>query len=60
MMNTISKIISYASLAGMVILPVLVFQDTISIDMNKTLFLVLTITWFVTAPVWMLRKEDKN
>ena len=56
-MNSVAKVVSYTSLLVMVILPILVFAGTITIELNKTLFLILTITWFVSAPVWMLKRR---
>lgn len=56
-MRNILKIVSYIVLAVMVVLAVLVFNGNISVDLNKTLLLILTVIWFVATPFWMLSTE---
>ena len=56
-MKKFFKIVSYAVLIIMVVLAVLVFDGKVSIDLNKTLMLILTVIWFVVTPVWMLEKK---
>lgn len=52
-MKKFLMIISFISL-GMTIVPAfLVFAQKMSMDQNKTLMLMGTVGWFVTAPFWM-------
>lgn len=57
-MKRTSKFLSYISLALMIIFPCLVYGDLITFETNKTWMLVLTIAWFLTAPVWMLNPRE--
>lgn len=58
-MKKLSKIVSYLVLALMLVSSCLVFSGVMSVDANKTYMLLLTILWFISAPVWML-DADKN
>ena len=48
------KYFSYAILVALVIVSVMVFTGSISIEANKTITLILTVLWFVSAPFWMM------
>ncbi len=57
-MKNLFVIISILSLVITIVPSFLVFADVITLEMNKTLMLVGTIGWFVTAPSWMNKKEE--
>lgn len=52
-MKSIYKIISVIGLALAIIPSLLVFVGQLEFETNKTLILVGTILWFVTAPFWV-------
>jgi len=55
-MKILLKILSFIGLIMTLVPSFLVFNGTISLDMNKWLMLLGTILWFVTAPLWMNKK----
>ncbi len=52
-MKTLSKLISFASLAGTLIPPVLFFFDKLPPSAMQFWMLTATVVWFATAPFWM-------
>jgi len=38
----------------------LVFLGIITLDLNKTLMLIGTVGWFLTAPYWMNQKKEEK
>lgn len=52
-MKTLAKIISYASLAAVIVPPVIFLAGGMPLDALKTVMLVATVVWFVATPVWM-------
>jgi hypothetical protein len=56
-MSTIVRTISWAALAGVIIPPVLHFTGHATIDTVKAWMLVFTAGWFLTAPLWMGRRD---
>lgn len=52
-MRSLLKILSYIGLGLTLIPSVLVFSGNISIDVSKTLMLLGTVIWFLSAPSWM-------
>ncbi|MHA6247381.1 hypothetical protein ACXYMU_05540 [Pontibacter sp. CAU 1760] len=56
-MQLILKILSYLGLALTIVPSILVFSGAIELSFHKTLMLVGTLLWFVTAPFW-LNKSD--
>lgn len=59
-MKTFLKILSYTGLALTLLPAFLVFQGLISLELNKTLMLIGTICWFLTAPSWMNKSADEE
>jgi hypothetical protein len=57
-MKNLLVIISILSLLMTIIPSFLVFAGLMTLDMNKTLMLIGTIGWFITAPSWMNKKEE--
>ena len=57
-MKNLLVIISILSLVITIVPSFLVFAGMMTLEMNKTLMLVGTIGWFVTAPSWMNKKEE--
>ena len=53
MTKNILKIISFLSLAMTLVPSFLVFLQKIELEQNKSLMLLGTIGWFVTAPFWI-------
>lgn len=49
-----------ASLAGIFLAAALVFNGALSLGAAKKWMLVATILWFVTAPIWLLRREGET
>jgi len=56
-MKNILVIVSIICLIITLVPSFLVFAGFMTLEMNKTLMLVGTIGWFVTAPSWMNKKE---
>jgi len=57
-MKNLLVVISILSLVITIVPSFLVFAGVMTLEMNKTLMLVGTIGWFVTAPSWMNKKEE--
>ena len=57
-MKNLLIIISILSLVITIVPSFLVFSGMMTLEMNKTLMLIGTIGWFVTAPSWMNKKEE--
>ncbi|HLP01702.1 MAG TPA: hypothetical protein VK163_06735 [Opitutaceae bacterium] len=55
-MRTLARIMSYLSLAGVVMPPTLYLGGVLSLPAVKTWMLASTLVWFATVPVWMGRK----
>ena len=58
MMQSILKIISFIGLALTVVPSFLVFSGAIELNFHKTLMLIGTLLWFVTAPFWMNKQKE--
>jgi hypothetical protein len=56
MSRRILMVISFASLALTIVPSFLVFLQEIGMEQNKTLMLIGTVGWFVTAPYWMKKQ----
>lgn len=59
-MKNLIIIISIISLLLTIIPAFLVFAGMITLEMNKTLMLIGTLGWFITAPLWMNKKEEEE
>jgi hypothetical protein len=59
-MKNLLILVSIISLLLTIIPSFLVFFDVISLDLNKTLMLIGTLGWFLTAPYWMNKKESEE
>lgn len=59
-MKNIIKSLSYLSLIIMTILAALVLAGKLAIESNKVYLLILSIIWFVTAPMWILEKHEEH
>lgn len=57
-MKNLLIIISILSLVITIVPSFLVFAGMMTLEMNKTLMLIGTVGWFVTAPSWMNKKEE--
>jgi hypothetical protein len=57
-MKNLLVVISILSLFITIVPSFLVFAGVMTLEMNKTLMLIGTIAWFVTAPSWMNKKEE--
>ena len=55
MNKKILMILSFGCLALTIVPSFLVFMQKMSMEQNKTLMLLGTVGWFVTAPFWMKR-----
>lgn len=58
MMQSILKIISFIGLILTVVPSFLVFSGAIELNDHKTLMLIGTLLWFVTAPFWMNKQKE--
>lgn len=58
-MKNLLILISICSLLLTLIPAFLVFVGILSLDTNKTLMLIGTVGWFVTAPTWMNKKSEE-
>lgn len=59
-MKNLIIVISLISLLMTIVPAFLVFAGTITLEMNKTLMLMGTVGWFVTAPSWMNKKKEEK
>jgi hypothetical protein len=59
-MKRIIEIISWLSLAMIVLAPSLFYAGKITLDMNKLLMLIATVTWFASSLCWMGRWEESR
>lgn len=57
-MQFILKIISYLGLILTVVPSFLVFAGVIELSFHKTLMLIGTLLWFLTAPFWMNKEKQ--
>jgi hypothetical protein len=58
-MRTLSQILSWLSLVGLLVAPCRYLAGTMPLDSVKGWMLVFTVAWFVTVPLWMERKEER-
>jgi hypothetical protein len=56
-MTSVLKLLSLLGLVLTVVPSVLVFLGVITLDVNKTVMLLGTLLWFLTAPFWMHKKR---
>lgn len=59
-MKTFTQVISFLCLLLTLLPSFLVYLQLISPELNKTLMLVGTIGWFITASYWMNKAADKQ
>ena len=59
-MKALLKVLSYVGLALTLIPAFLVFMGEIPFETNKTLMLIGTICWFISAPSWMNKSSDEE
>ncbi|WP_339879436.1 hypothetical protein [uncultured Algoriphagus sp.] len=59
-MKSLLKIISFIALAVTLFPSFLVFKGIISPELSKTLMLIGTIVWFVSASFWMNSSDEKE
>lgn len=61
-MKILLVFLSICSLLLTIIPSIMVFNGLMTLDMNKTLMLIGTVGWFITAPYWLnkekVRKEE--
>ncbi len=57
-MKKITEIISLLSLVLIVLAPSLFYADRISLETNKLLMTIATVSWFASALCWMGRKAE--
>jgi len=53
----IAQIASWASMIALVVVPVFYATGVLSLDMLKTILMIITIIWFVVATIWMWKKD---
>ena len=56
-MKRIIEILSWLSLVLIVVAPTLFYEGRFSLEQNKTLMLIATVTWFASALCWMGREK---
>lgn len=56
-MKKISDIVSFLSLALIVLAPTLFYVNSITLETNKLLMTIATVVWFVSALCWMGREK---
>tara|TARA_R110002020_G_scaffold185332_1_gene382892 strand:- start:495 stop:680 length:186 start_codon:yes stop_codon:yes gene_type:complete len=59
-MKKILKFISFAALALTLAPSFLVFKGIITPELSKTLMLIGTIVWFISASFWMNSSDEKE
>ena len=59
-MRKIAEMISYLSLALLVVAPVLFYSEKILFPVTKNLLLVATIVWFISALFWIGREKGES
>lgn len=56
-MKKTSVIISFLSLALIVLAPTLFYMDSITLETNKMLMTIATVAWFASSFCWMGREK---
>jgi hypothetical protein len=56
-MRLIAQIVSYMSLAAVLLPAFLYFFDAMSLERVKLAMLIATIVWFIATPLWMGRAK---
>lgn len=56
-MKILLVLLSICSLLLTIVPSILVFNGMMTLDMNKTLMLIGTVGWFITAPYWMNKEK---
>jgi thiosulfate reductase cytochrome b subunit len=59
-MRLVLQIISWISLAGTILPPVLFLAGRIELDQSKTWILIATVVWFVATSLWMGRPKIED
>lgn len=59
-MKSLLKIISFIALAVTLVPSFLVFKGVITPELSKTLMLIGTVVWFVSASFWMNKSEEEE
>ena len=57
-MVLVVKLISWISLVAVIAPSVLFLTGRMELDQVKAIMLIATVIWFVTAAMWMWRKEE--
>ncbi len=57
-MVLVAKLISWISLVALIAPAILFLAGRMELDQVKLIMLVSTVVWFVTAAMWMCRKEQ--
>jgi purine-cytosine permease-like protein len=58
--RTIAQLVSWISLGVLILLGILFLAGTITLDQLKWLGIVVTITWFVSASLWMWKDNNSE
>ena len=53
-------LVAVFALGAIIVAAALVFAGSLALGAAKTWMLVGTVVWFVTAPVWLLRREGEG
>jgi hypothetical protein len=53
-----AKLISWISLIALIVPAILFLAGRMELDQVKLIMLISTVVWFVTAAMWMWRKEQ--
>ncbi len=60
MVKNILQVVSWLTLGGIVVPPILFFMDKTELDTVKHVMLAATVVWFVITPMWMGRKKEEE
>jgi hypothetical protein len=52
-MRSVARIVSYVSLVGTIVPPILFFAGWMPLDSMKIWMTATTVTWFAATPIWM-------
>ena len=52
-MKIVARLVSFVSLVGTILPPVLYFAGALSLPSTQLWMLIATVGWFIATPIWM-------
>ncbi len=58
MQSIITRVVSWSSLALLILFPLLYLAGTMGLESVKLGMLVMTVVWFIATPMWMWNADE--